>query len=72
MIAVIFSSQRTDYIEGYGISISYWKDQESAKSFKQVPIHIEAQNMGKSHYYEWHEVKVCSLEREHSSKGHHS
>lgn len=92
MIAVIFTSKRTDYEDGYaefneqleaiaeslpgfiqqdsarevdgiGISISYWKDEESAKAFKQVPIHIEAQQKGRTHYYEWYDVKVCQVDR---------
>lgn len=95
MIAVIFTSQRTNYNEGYavfneklealamqnkgfikqestrqadgfGISISYWKDIESAKQFKQIPLHIEAQQKGKTHYYEWYNVKICKVEKEYS------
>ena len=95
MIAVIFTSKRTSYSEGYaefnealekiaaslpgfiqqdsarevdgiGISISYWKDEETAKQFKQVSVHIEAQQKGRSHYYEWYDVKVCKVERHYS------
>ena len=97
MIAVIFTSQRTNYNEGYdeyneqleeiaaslpgfiqqdssrdskgyGISISYWKDEASAKNFKQNTLHLEAQNKGKTHYYEWYDVKVCSVNRHYGSK----
>lgn len=97
MIAVIFTSQRTDYREGYdefnnkleeiaenlpgfirqdssrdeggyGISISYWEDEESAKQFKQVPVHLEAQQRGKTHYYEWYDVKICQVQRQYQSK----
>ena len=92
MIAVIFTSQRTQYNEGYaefnerleaiaeelpgfikqdstreasgfGISISYWKDEETAKEFKKVTVHIEAQQKGRSHFYEWYDVKVCTVGR---------
>lgn len=92
MTAVIFTSKRTDYSEGYaaynekleeiasslpgfiqqdsareenglGISISYWKDEESARAFKQVPIHLEAQQKGRTHYYEWYDVKVATVDR---------
>ena len=97
MIAVIFTSKRTDFSEGYeefnskleaiaadlpgfiiqesartpgdiGISISYWKDEESAKAFKKVPLHIEAQKMGKEKYYEWYDVKVCKVEKHYQYK----
>lgn len=96
MIAVVFTSQRTNYNEGYqefnieleklanqlpgfikqestrqedgfGISISYWKDIESAKEFKQIPVHLEAQQKGKTHYYEWYDVKICEVSRHYSS-----
>lgn len=96
MIAVIFTSQRTTYTEGYkdfneqletlanqlpgfikqestrqedgfGISISYWKDEESAKEFKRIPVHLEAQQKGKTHYYEWYDVKICTINRNYSS-----
>lgn len=97
MVAVIFTSQRTSYLEGYqnfnekleeiaealpgfikqdstrqedgyGISISYWKDEQSAKEFKKIPLHIKAQQKGASHYYEWYEVKVCEVKRTYHSK----
>lgn len=97
MIAVIFTSQRTSYNEGYqeyneqleeiaaslpgfiqqdssrdskgyGISISYWKDEESAKAFKRNPLHLAAQQKGKSHYYEWYDVKVCQVSRHYGTK----
>lgn len=97
MIAVIFTSQRTEYTDGYqkyneqleaiaaslpgfiqqdssrdangyGISISYWKDEESAKAFKQVPVHFAAQQKGKTHYYEWYDVKVCQVNRHYGTK----
>lgn len=97
MIAVIFTSQRTKYTEGYqefneelekiaealpgfiqqdsvrdangyGISISYWKDEASARAFKQVPVHMEAQQKGKTHYYEWYDVKVCEINRHYGTK----
>ena len=97
MVAVIFTSQRTSYTEGYeefnvkleilanqmigfikqestrqedgfGISISYWKDEESAKQFKQIPIHLEAQQKGKTHYYQWYDVKIFKVDRHYSTK----
>lgn len=49
---------------GFGISISYWKDEESAKQFKKHPLHLEAQQKGKKAYYEWYDVKVCTINRQ--------
>jgi heme-degrading monooxygenase HmoA len=50
-------------LDGMGISISYWRDEETAKEFKKVSIHIEAQQKGSTHYYEWYDVKVCEIAR---------
>ncbi|MGB1247424.1 MAG: antibiotic biosynthesis monooxygenase family protein [Chitinophagales bacterium] len=54
----------TRQMDGFGIAISYWKDEESAKQFKKVPLHIEAQQRGRSEFYEWYDVKICKVERE--------
>jgi len=51
---------------GFGISISYWENEESAKAFKKLPIHIEAQQKGKSIYYQWYDVKICEVNRHYS------
>lgn len=58
--------ESTRQADGFGISISYWKDIESAKEFKQVPMHIDAQQKGKTHYYEWYDVKICKVDKHYS------
>jgi heme-degrading monooxygenase HmoA len=50
--------------DGFGISISYWKTMEDARNFKQIPEHLMAQQNGRDKWYEWYNVKVCTVERE--------
>lgn len=46
------------------ISISYWKDQNDIKQWKQNTEHLAAQKLGKSKYYESYQVQVAKLVRE--------
>jgi heme-degrading monooxygenase HmoA len=50
--------------DGFGISISYWKTMEDARNFKKIPEHLMAQQNGRDKWYEWYNVKVCTVERE--------
>lgn len=59
----------TRQVDGFGIAISYWKDEESARQFKKVPLHIEAQQKGRSKFYQWYDVKICKVEREYRFSG---
>lgn len=47
-----------------GITISYWKDEESIKTWKQQNDHIMAQKMGKEKWYKSYSVRVARVERE--------
>lgn len=47
-----------------GITISYWKDEESIKAWKQQNDHIMAQKMGKEKWYKSYSVRVARVERE--------
>jgi heme-degrading monooxygenase HmoA len=47
-----------------GITVSYWKDLESIKNWKQNLDHLEAQQKGKSSWYEKYTVRIALVERE--------
>jgi heme-degrading monooxygenase HmoA len=47
-----------------GITVSYWKDAESIKNWKQNLDHIEAQQKGRSSWYEKYTVRIALVERE--------
>lgn len=47
-----------------GITVSYWKDLESIKSWKSNLDHLQAQRMGKQKWYESYKVRIALVERE--------
>ncbi|MBL4612353.1 MAG: antibiotic biosynthesis monooxygenase [Emcibacter sp.] len=48
------------------ISVSYWKDLESIKSWKQVADHITAQKLGREKWYKSYTTRIALVEREYS------
>ncbi|WP_121666562.1 antibiotic biosynthesis monooxygenase family protein [Mesonia aquimarina] len=93
--AVIFSSLRTEEIEGYaemadlmvqlaskqegfigvesarnelGITVSYWKDLESIKKWKQQSDHLIAQNKGRTEWYKHYKTRIAKVERDYEFK----
>jgi heme-degrading monooxygenase HmoA len=91
--AVIFSSNRTEGDQGYGmmaeameklageqpgflgiesardglgITVSYWKDQESIAAWKRNAEHLVAQRRGRDTWYEAFKVRVCRVERDYA------
>lgn len=48
----------------FGISVSYFKDEESVKKWKAVSQHQEAQKLGKEKFYSEYSVKVATVYRE--------
>lgn len=51
-----------------GITISYWKDLASIKSWKENADHQWAQKMGKAQWYDQFKVRIAKVEREYSIK----
>ncbi len=49
--------------DGFGITVSYWRDAESVRAWKQVAEHLGAQALGKSQWYEHYELRVAKVER---------
>ncbi len=47
------------------ISISYWRNQEQIKAWKNDAEHIAAQELGKSKWYRWYKVQIAEVVREH-------
>ena len=52
-----------DSVTGQGITVSYWSDDASARSFKRLATHVEAQHNGRKKWYSRYEVMVATLER---------
>lgn len=64
------AKQQTGYIgmdsakNDIGITVSYWKDLEAIKNWKQQTDHLIAQQKGRSDWYSWYKVRICKVERE--------
>jgi heme-degrading monooxygenase HmoA len=52
--------------EGVGITVSYWKDHEAARAWKQVAAHLVAQRRGREVWYTDYRVRVATVERDYS------
>jgi heme-degrading monooxygenase HmoA len=51
-----------------GITVSYWKDLESIKKWKQNLEHLLAQEKGRSDWYKSYTTRICLVEQEYSFK----
>ena len=49
-----------------GITVSYWKDLESIKKWKQNVAHLEAQQKGRTDWYKSYTTRICLVERAYS------
>ena len=47
-----------------GITVSYWKDLNAIKNWKDNMEHLEAQKLGKEKFYNSYSVRIAKVERE--------
>jgi heme-degrading monooxygenase HmoA len=47
-----------------GITVSYWKDLQSIKDWKQNTEHLYAQQKGREQWYSKYSIKICRVEKE--------
>jgi len=52
--------------EGQGISVSYWKDLDSIRDWKQVAEHLAAQKAGREKWYKSYTTRIARVERDYS------
>ena len=50
--------------EGLGITVSYWKDLESIKNWKQNAEHKIAQSKGRTEWYKVYKTRIARVERD--------
>lgn len=50
--------------ETLGITVSYWKDLESIRAWKQNVDHLEAQRHGHEQWYSDFKTRICLVERD--------
>lgn len=54
--------------EQVGITVSYWRDLDSIKSWKMNVDHLIAQQMGKEKWYKSYKTRICKVERDYEFK----
>lgn len=47
-----------------GITVSYWESMEAIKKWKNNLSHIEAQENGRSLWYNKYKVRICKVEKD--------
>ena len=52
--------------ENVGITVSYWRDLESIRQWKNQAEHLEAQALGKSRWYSAYTTRIALVERDYS------
>ena len=50
--------------EGFGITVSYWRDQDAARGWKRISEHRVAQRMGRETWYQQYRIRVAAVARE--------
>jgi heme-degrading monooxygenase HmoA len=50
--------------EGVGITVSYWRDERSARAWKQVAAHLAVQRRGREVWYRDYRVRVATVTRD--------
>lgn len=53
-------------IDGLGITVSYWKDEQSILAWKTESTHAIAQRTGIERWYEHYELRIAKVERAYS------
>ena len=51
--------------DGLGITVSYWRDEESIRKWREDAEHRLAQHAGFKRWYESFATRVCRVERQH-------
>ena len=49
--------------DGFGITVSYWRDENSVRRWKSVVEHQAAQVLGRELWYSHYEVRIAKIER---------
>jgi heme-degrading monooxygenase HmoA len=53
--------------DGFGITVSYWRDEAAMKTWKRNAEHLVAQRRGREDWYRAFRVRVCRVERDYGT-----
>ncbi len=56
-------AESTRGADGFGITVSYWRDLASITAWKQQGEHLQAQQCGKDKWYQNFSVRIAKVER---------
>jgi len=54
-------------VDGFGLTVSYWRTADDARAWKRVAEHREAQRRGREEWYATWTVRIATVEREYGS-----
>lgn len=57
--------------DGLEITVSYWRDLDAVRQWKQNQEHRAAQGKGRSDWYSGYRVRVCKVEKEYGFDAKH-
>ena len=49
--------------DGFGITVSYWRDEACITAWKAQAQHIVAQRLGQQRWYDHYELRIAKVER---------
>jgi heme-degrading monooxygenase HmoA len=49
---------------GFGLTVSYWRDEAAIAAWKTEGEHAEAQRLGREQWYAAFRLRICRVERE--------
>jgi heme-degrading monooxygenase HmoA len=52
--------------DGFGITVSYWRDEAAIAAWREHAEHLLAQGRGKRDWYQHYEIRVAKVERAYS------
>ena len=52
--------------EEIGITVSYWRDEDAARAWKQVAAHHAAQQRGRERWYADYKVRIATITRDYT------
>lgn len=54
--------------DGHGITLSYWNSAAAIAAFKSIPEHLQAQQTGRTTWYDEYTVDIAQIERSYQFK----
>ncbi len=48
--------------DGFGITVSYWRDREAIHAWRDNALHLMAQRLGKTRWYDHYTLRICKVE----------